>query len=153
MSLPSLASQLTQMLAPFLPMLTAAGGGLKDGFLKKAGGDIYDFVKNQVWNRLKPKVEGNPEANFAARQLARSPQSSDFQASFREVLTEILESDPQLAADLAAILTPETVQRVIAEGESLIARSSQEAEGEGKTKQEMEARDKSVIIDVHQKKK
>lgn len=153
MNLPELASQLTQMLAPFLPMLTAAGGELKDGFLKKAGGDIYDFVKNQVWNRLKPKVDGNPEAGFATMQLAESPQSSDFQASFRKVLTKILDADPQLATDLAAILTPETVQRVIAEGESLIAYSSQEAEGEGKTRQEMEAHDKSVIIGVHQKKK
>jgi len=150
--IPSLASQLTQMLAPFIPALAAAGAEFTGGILKKAGSDTFDFIKNQVWNRLKPKVEGNPVADFAANQLAKSPQSADFQASFRDVLIKILESDRKLAEDLAAILTPETVQRVIAVGKSIIALSGQEASGEGKTKQEMEAHDESVIFDVHQKK-
>jgi hypothetical protein len=146
-----LATQLTQMLAPFMPYLVAGGKSFTDGAIKKAGADSFTFVKDKIWARIKPGLNGVDGGNFAAGELAESPDSSDYRNSFTRILAKVLEDD-ELRRYLEGLVTPAVEQRVTADAKSFIADIDQNASGEGRTVQEVTADDQSQIHRVRQHK-
>ena len=147
-----LANGLTLMLAPYLPVLAATGKVFAEGVVKEAGSSSFNFVKTKVWDRLKPHLDHDAHAAFAVEQLVKSPDSLDYRRTFSDILHSVLKSDPKLAAELAAIATPDTVQRVSAESGSFVQDIAQISTSKGDVTQEVIARDHSTAIGIRQQK-
>jgi hypothetical protein len=148
-----LATEITQLVAPFLPVLAATGEAFAEGMVEKAGDQTFDFVKDKIWKKLWPQLADNAKASLAIEQLAGSPQSADYQRSFANILLPILKSDTQLAKELASQLKSDSFQQVIAEAGSVVDNISQSSSGAGTTKQKVLAKNKSKITGVHQHRK
>jgi hypothetical protein len=103
MDLKLLADALTTFLAPALPFLVTGG----EEVVRKAGEKLSEEgleLAKKLWDRLRPKVEASPKAQGAAEEVAEEPGEADARAALRLQLRKILEADPGLAAELAALL-------------------------------------------------
>jgi len=98
-----LADALTIMLAPALPFLVTGGQEVVREAGKKLGEEGLELAK-KLWGKLRPKVEASPRAQGAAEVVAEAPDEEDARAGLRLQLRKILEADPALASELAALL-------------------------------------------------
>lgn len=101
-----LANAATIFLAPALPYLLGLGGKAGEEAAKKLGGEAWEKAK-ALWARLSPKVEGKETARGAAADLAAAPEDGDAVAQFRFQVKKLLETEPELAEELARLLGPE----------------------------------------------
>lgn len=152
MDIPTLAAAVTNHLGPFLPYLLAAG--------KTAGKKLEEVVIDQVseglwnqarqlWVRLTARLGDDAEVSDAAGLLATAPGSTLRAQVLTEVLTQRLQGEPQLAAELVELLGgSERAQRVAAGTDAELSRISQEMTGAGT--QEVSGGERARISDVSQ---
>ena len=107
MDVTSLANEARGYMAPALPFLLATGKTLRDKAIEKIGQNFgeegFKFGKS-LWEKLGAKVEAQPAALEAAKDLAAQPEDADNQAAFRKELKKILSGDESLAAEIKQIL-------------------------------------------------
>lgn len=107
MDVTSLANEAMGYMAPALPFLLATGKTLRDKAIEKIGQNFgeegFKFGKS-LWEKLGAKVEAQPAALEAAKDLAAQPEDADNQAAFRKELKKILSGDESLAAEIKQIL-------------------------------------------------
>ncbi len=83
-----LAHQLTAFLAPHLPYLVAGGAEIAKGAaVGNAGASVPhagEKFAEQIWDKLRPKVEAKPAAQEAVADLVKTPNDADAQAALRQ---------------------------------------------------------------------
>lgn len=121
MDVQSLAQQIVPFLAPFLPYLMKMGEKAAEEAGKKMGEGAWETAR-ALWAKLRPKVEARPAAQEAAADVARNPQDADAQAALRLQLRKLLDQDPALATEVAALLQQATGGNIaIASGDRSVA--------------------------------
>jgi hypothetical protein len=130
-----LAEAVSNAVGPFLPYLITAG--------KEAGKKLEEVVTDQasqglwntakaLWGRVTERFGDDREVEDAAGLVAAAPGNALRAQVLVEVLAQRLHADPQLAAELQALLGgPERVQRVAAGDDAQLARVRQEMAGAG----------------------
>ena len=107
MDVTSLANEAMGYMAPALPFLLATGKTLRDKAIEKIGQNFgeegFKFGKS-LWEKLGAKVEAQPAALEAAKDLAAQPEDADNQAAFRKELKKILSGDESLATEIKQML-------------------------------------------------
>ena len=103
MDIKILADAVTILLAPALPFLVSSGGKLVKEAGKSLGENAPEILKS-LWAKLRPKVEEKPAAAEAVEEVAKAPEDADAQGALRIQLRKILESDPDLAAEIAGLV-------------------------------------------------
>ena len=107
--------ELLTLLVPHLPGLVtvAAGAVVGEGAKKVAFAAVPAGVK-AVWERLRPKVEADVMAKASAEAVAAQPEDEDSIAMLKLALKKVLEgiekSDPEMLAQLKALMVEETSQ-------------------------------------------
>ena len=105
-----LAALITSFLSPFLLQLLKLGqpvaeeAGKEIG--KKVGAGSWEKAK-QVWHKLRPQVEAKPPVNGAVAVLADDVKDTDAQQMLAKQLGKLLAAEPELAAALKALVSPE----------------------------------------------
>lgn len=95
---------LTTFLAPCLPfLLEKVGTPALESASKKLGEDTWSTAK-AIWGKLRPKVESEAGAKFAAEKLAEKPESAAWKEEFQDQLATILNNDAALAEAVAKLL-------------------------------------------------
>lgn len=119
---PQALQQLVAFLAPFLPYLLKAGETAAEEAGKNLGTEAWNLAK-AVWQKLQPKIAGKAAAQEAAEDVAKTPNDSDAQATFRQQLKKLLADDPALAAELTSLLGEirQAGVNVIASGKGSVA--------------------------------
>ncbi|MGG6297877.1 hypothetical protein ACQ4M4_26080 [Leptolyngbya sp. AN02str] len=106
---------IVSLLSPFMPKLLELGGqaaaNITDVVSEKVGEAAWEKAQ-QVWKKLRPKVEENPDLKVATEQLATKPDSTARQAVFQEELETVLTENPDLAAAIAQILQTDASNRI-----------------------------------------
>lgn len=150
MDIAGLATQLTVFLAPLLPYLygKTADYATQEA-LKKVGPEVWDEGVH-LWERLWPKVQEKPAAIDAVEEVLADPADADNQIVLRKQLEKILTANPALSEEIGQILAGPVAQRVIAKGGSTVRQVEQDAQGPGKTTQEVIAEEQSTIEGVKQ---
>lgn len=93
-----LASELTKILIPYL---LAGGAEIAKGAAGKAGEKLVE----QIWSKLRPKVEAKPAAQEAVADVLKAPNDADAQAALRQQIKKILAEDEPLANELRIYVT------------------------------------------------
>jgi len=117
-----LSKDLVAFLAPSLPYLLMLKDKAVEGVGTKIGEDAWKYAK-RLWAKLGPKVEANPFAARAAQSAATALADPDALATLRHELKQLLDADPALAGDLAALWaeTKAANVTVIASGAGAVA--------------------------------
>ncbi len=118
MDLVNTARDLSVFLIPLLPYLTKAGEGIAEETGKKIAGTSWENAK-KLWARLSTKIETKPAALEAVEDALVKPNNEDVQASFRNQLTKLLETDGAFASELSKLWeeTKPTATGVIQSGD------------------------------------
>lgn len=103
MDLKLLADALVITLAPVLPYLIAGGTEAVKAAGEKAGEGAVELGR-KLWAKLRKPVEESPRALGAAEEVAEAPDDADARAGLRRQLVKILETDPDLASEVAKLL-------------------------------------------------
>jgi hypothetical protein len=93
---------LTVFLIPLLPYLTKAGEGIAEETGKKIAGSTWENAKN-LWARLSTKIKTKSSALEAVEDVLTKPGNEDAQASFRNQLVKLLETDGGFASELSTL--------------------------------------------------
>lgn len=99
-----LARTLSEVLKPVLPVLVAAGTTARDMVTGRAFTALERWAAG-VWQRLRHRA--TPESTAvegAARDVVERPDDPDAAAALRLQLRKLLETDPELAAELAELV-------------------------------------------------
>jgi hypothetical protein len=99
-----LAASLTGFLAPLIPYLVKGGEMAMAEVGKNLGADAWEKAQ-AIWNKLWRRMESHPAAAEAVADLTAAPGDADARVQLRLQLRKILETDPALAQELAALLT------------------------------------------------
>jgi hypothetical protein len=102
------------LLAPFLASLLNIGQQAGTQAAEALGSEAGKLA-SRVWDRISGKVETKPAAQEAAQDVAAQPDDADAVAALRIQLRKILEEDPELQRELAAILEEGKQAGVIAD--------------------------------------
>lgn len=118
MDISAQVGELVKFLGPALPFLLKAG----ERAAEKAGEQLASGalgLARSIWSRL----QGHPDVEKAAQDLASMPNDPDAQAALRLQLKKLLTEDPTLAQELAQLWeqAPRQVCTVIAQGERSVA--------------------------------
>ena len=96
MDIPQLAADVAKFLLPYLPYLIAGGKLAAKAAIEKTGENFSDAAwkkAEELWGKLKPKVEANPNAQNAIEKAARKPEDKRVLGNLELELEEILEND------------------------------------------------------------
>jgi hypothetical protein len=94
---------LVQILAPCLPFLLKLGDKAAEKAAEKVGEKTVEKA-GSIWAKLLPKVEAKAAAKEAVDDVAANPEDKDLQTVLQVQLKKILESDPALAKEVAALI-------------------------------------------------
>lgn len=111
MSPPELVTETVKLLAPALPALLLAGGKAVEKVGEAAGGAVVEGAK-KIWGWLRPHAEKQPALLDAAQEVAAHPGDADAQGALRVQVRKLLEAQPQLVPDLAALVQRVSVQQI-----------------------------------------
>ena len=112
MDIQTLATNVTEFLAPFLPALLHGAAGemgkkLSDAALKKA---------KLLWDKLR----GKPNVAQVAETVAALPDNQSLRAALQEEIARALEQDKSLAQEIAQLMGV-TITSVSASGDRSVA--------------------------------
>jgi hypothetical protein len=152
MDVATIAEAASKTLVPFLPFLVsagkAAGKKLEEVVTDQAAEALWERAK-QIWERLTARFGDDAEVTSATTMVAAAPSNPLREQLLTEVLSQRLQADPQLAAELQSLLGgPDRVQRVAGGHDARLARIHQEMSGDGM--QEVVGGDRAQISDVEQ---
>lgn len=150
-----IASAAVAWISPFLPYLLNAvkssGKKFADLLAEKGGEVAWDTAQN-MWGKISKQAEKNPELQGATMMVAAKPADQAYQTLLANTLSQQLKSDPALAEELMQLLGgKESVQKVLADDNSLVERVRQDMQGPGK--QSIKASKHSTIKGVTQVKR
>ncbi len=91
------ASAAVQVLAPILRRLLAAGA-------EKAAEAAGEGVAETLWEKLKAKIFAKESTVAVAKEVAAAPEDKGAQKVLEVQLAQILEADPNLAAEIEKLL-------------------------------------------------
>lgn len=94
--------------AEITPYVVTAIGAYGSAVLTRARDQTADAtvrLGREILHRCTRRNRHRPELESAVRDLAEDPQNPDFQAALRGQLRRVLEQDPELIAELGALLT------------------------------------------------
>ena len=94
---------LVQLLAPCLPFLLKLGEKSAENAAEKVGEDVWGKAK-LIWSKLSPRVQAKEAAKEAVEDVAMKPEDEDLKTSLKVQLKKLLESDKELATEIAQIL-------------------------------------------------
>ena len=103
MDIPSIAGELTKLLAPALPYLTGLAGKAGETIAGEIAKDTWAAAK-ELWARIGKKVEAKDAALGAVQELAKDPDKALYREVLRDQLEEILHADVALAGDVGQLL-------------------------------------------------
>jgi hypothetical protein len=150
MGIAEIATAAVALLAPYLPYLVSAAKGAAEAIGKK-GGEAAWTKAQEIWTKITSPAADSPALQGAAAVLASNPEDSTYQTTLAKVLAARLESDPNLARELAQLLGgPDAIQTVLIKQGSLGQRIMQTLTGDAK--QSVEISDRSVGTDITQTK-
>ncbi|MCC7164539.1 MAG: SUMF1/EgtB/PvdO family nonheme iron enzyme [Anaerolineae bacterium] len=95
-----LAQDVTTILSPYLPNLLAAGGEVAKG----AAGKVGETIVEQIWNKLRPKVEKKEAARDAVADVVNTPDDPEAQIVLKKQIEKILIQDEALSAELRPLV-------------------------------------------------
>ena len=107
------------VLAPALPFLLRPVEKLANRALDAAAEEVWVHAE-RLWAKLRPKVEAAPQAEHAAEALAAAPTDPRRVGTLEVELEDLLAADPELAAEIEAIMATVPAS-AIAAGERSIA--------------------------------
>jgi len=96
-------SLVTSILAPVLGLLLTGTKSAAQQVGARVGDEVVSLAQ-QLWARLRPKVEASPAALEAAHDLGENPSDELARGAFEWQLTKIMQHAPELAAELEGIL-------------------------------------------------
>ena len=129
MDLGILSDALVELLRPALPFLLSQGEKAAEAASKKIGEAAWTRAKD-VWQKLRPKVEGKEAAREAAEDVAEAPEDDLNGAILSKQLKKLLTADADLAGELSSLVIVgdgATLQQVTASDSATVA------QGEGAT--------------------
>lgn len=94
---------LTAVLIPFVPYLTKVGEKAAEEAGQQFGQKTWAWAQ-QLWDLLRPKAEEKPSLKEAIEDVSQQPENDDAQASLRNQLKKLIQSDPDLAAQLEQLM-------------------------------------------------
>ena len=101
MDIQKLAADTAAFLAPFLPYLTAATKAAAEEIGKNFGKEAWHKAQ-ELWKKLKPKVDENPSAKSAVDKVVRKPNDSRVLGNLELELEEIFTQDNSFAQEIQA---------------------------------------------------
>jgi hypothetical protein len=104
----TLAAGLVAVVARLLPFLTGIGeaaGNAAAGSVGRAIGDAAVKRSTALWDRLWPRLRGKTSARHAITALANNPDIESARRQLAREITPVLANDPELASEVAALLT------------------------------------------------
>ena len=145
---PGQVQVVVSFLAPFLPYLVAGATEAAKALGKKlgeVGGETAWKKAQELWARIRKRPD--PDLETKAKVVALDPAEEFYLAALAQALTHALETQPELAAEMAAALQGDPdVQEVIARNKSVIERVVQRGPG----RKRVEADGESQVRDVRQ---
>jgi hypothetical protein len=105
MTISPLAEALTSFLIPLLPHLARMGEEEAEMAGERQVGNRWRDAK-RLWRRLGPLLAETPEAVDAGEAAVTLPRNPEVEDTLATRLAALLESDPDLAAELERILDP-----------------------------------------------
>jgi len=105
MDFAQLAADTVKFIVPYLPYLIAGGKIAAKAAFAKTGENFSDAVWNkavELWGKLKPKVDSNPNAQSAIEKAARKPDDKRVLGNLEVELEEIFENDQPFAQSIKA---------------------------------------------------
>lgn len=85
------------------PLLLKVGEKVCDGVIEQVGSDVWNRAK-QVWYKLRPKIEADPDAQKAVQYFVNQPDAQMSQDFLSAQLKKILENDKVLAKEIALLI-------------------------------------------------
>ncbi|MBI3166090.1 MAG: SUMF1/EgtB/PvdO family nonheme iron enzyme [Chloroflexi bacterium] len=101
MDIPHLAQETAKILAPFLPYLIAGTKAAAEEAGKQFGKAAWDKAA-ELWGKLKPKVEANPDAKSAVEKAAGKPEDKRLLGNLEYEFEQIFEQDIEFAQTIKA---------------------------------------------------
>jgi hypothetical protein len=98
-----IGNDLVAVLAPFLPYLVRLGEGTAEEAGKRFGAEAWAQAQT-LWNRLRGRLEAQPAALVAAREVAVAPGDELARGALRDQVQGLLVADEALAAELKRLL-------------------------------------------------
>ncbi|MBL8090462.1 MAG: SUMF1/EgtB/PvdO family nonheme iron enzyme [Anaerolineales bacterium] len=126
MDIAQLAVDTAKFLAPYLPYLIAGGKLAAKAAFEQAGTRFTDALWNkaeELWKKLKPKVEEKPVLKEAVDKVARKPEDKRVIGNLEVELEEVFNEDVEFA---------EIINSIVITGDVI---NSQIAKGDGNTQQ------------------
>ncbi len=151
MDLSVLSQNIVIFLAPFLPYLVKSGEQAIEEIGKQFGIDTWKQAK-ALWGKLHPKVNARPIAQGSVQELAKSPDDEDARTILRDQLKKLLTEDDVFAQEIAQLMKSQVVQHILAERGSSVRDVEQTVTGGKEVRQDVIARDNSIIEGVRQRK-
>jgi formylglycine-generating enzyme required for sulfatase activity len=105
MDIPQLAADTAKFIAPYLPYLIAGTKLAAKAAIEKTGENFSDAVwkkAEELWGKLKPKVDATPSAQSAIEKAARKPEDPRVLGNLEVELEEIFEQDEVFAQSIQA---------------------------------------------------
>ena len=148
MDIVTLANQVVQALAPFMPFLGGIGGGIGAAIVSKVGEDVYDQGKKQgkrLYQVVEERFEQEKTADHgsASRALQNFVYEPDkYQDVFKTTLLPLLQADPAFANQVRGILeTSPALQQIMRGGNYAVLRNNQQTNTAGSGSQIIEVGD------------
>ena len=109
-----LETALVTLLAPVLPALIGAGQRLGQDAANAVGAEAASLAR-RVWDRLQGTLADRPTAKSAAGDVAADPNDETARETLQLQLKRLLQDDPKLRDDLAALVAEGERQGVFAD--------------------------------------
>jgi hypothetical protein len=106
MDIAAVASEATNLLLPYLPILTSVSDNFQKGVAAATTSAALDVAK-RLWHRVWPALQKESAAKEATEALANQdkPKDPDDVAAIRRALKKILAEDAALASDVERLVS------------------------------------------------
>ncbi|MBK7449935.1 MAG: hypothetical protein IPJ47_11085 [Anaerolineales bacterium] len=101
MDIPQLAQEVAKILAPFLPYLIAGTKAAAEEAGKQFGKAAWDKAV-ELWGKMKPKVEANPDAKSAVEKVSAKPEDTRLLGNLEYEVEQIFKQDIEFAQSIEA---------------------------------------------------
>lgn len=127
-----IATAVTTVVGPFMPLLMQGAGKLTDVMAEKVGEAAWEKAQ-ELWKKITGHLGNDPAVTGAAAVVADDPEDEDAQKQLAKQLAKRLEANLDLARELQTILGgSERIQEMIAGNQGRVEYVRQSMKGAGK---------------------